>query len=359
MDLGTWINQYRHDHAHDPRRRRLTEAYGEAYVLRETQPTRAVAILTEAVELAEQLDEPWWRLLCEKFRLDALMHFQRDFRDVLEPAWQLTSELKAPGFANFPEPYAVADTLLAAYLGIDAVGYAETLRSALSEWEAVVPSEPSAARYLLLARRRQFAVEQERWDDAEDWCQRELDLASHDPLAERAMHFSVFAHLAVCALAYHRGDDPILRDAAQRAADLAQRSGHSCQEAEAAAWRAVAERRAGREDVAQEALRQAAARLKHLGMPPTSGYFAALAAFYLERRQHEAAWDVLSRELATVRDRNRRLHECRIRLERCRLLTEMGRPVKEEVELALAAAAQVRYPDPFLAELGRLKKTAA
>jgi hypothetical protein len=122
MDLWTWFEQYREQHRHDAQRLRLANAYGAAYALRETQPGQAVALLTETRDLAERLQEPWWRLLYEKFRLDALVHFERDFREVLEAAMHLTAELAKPDFADVPEPYTVADTLLCAYLGIDAAG---------------------------------------------------------------------------------------------------------------------------------------------------------------------------------------------------------------------------------------------
>ncbi len=355
MNLWTWFEQYRAKNANDAQRLRLVDSYSEAYALRESQPGRAVAIFTEARDLAERLQEPWWRLLYEKFRLDALMHFQRDFREVLEVAMHLTAEMATTDFAGLPEPYAVADTLLVAYLGIDAVGYPETIRDTLTQWERSVPHEPCAARYLLLARRRQFAMEEERWEDAEDLAQRELDLASHDGDAERAMHFSLFAYEALCQLAHRRDADDVLIHSAQRAAELAQRCGHFCQEAEALAWLALARRRAGREHDAQAAHRQAIGRMQHLGIPPAPGYFTAVAAFHEQDGHLDAALEVRTRELTAVSDRNRRLHECRTHLERCRLLARLGRPLAEPVEQALTAVAQLRCPDRYVEELAEIQ----
>jgi hypothetical protein len=289
--------------------------------------------------------------LYEKFRLDALMHFQRDFREVLEAAMHLTSELAAPTFADLPEPYAITDTLLSAYLGIDAAGYPETIRETLTQREALVALEPCAARYLLLARRRQFAIEEERWEDADDLVQRELDLASHDPQAERAMHFSVFAYTSLCRLAHRRGADDLLVQSAERAGELAQRCGHACEEAEAVAWLAFAARRNRREDDAQRALRQATGQMQHLGMTPGPGYFQAQAAFHEERGHFEAALQVRERELHALRDCNRRLYECRTHIERCRLLARLGQPLNEAMEQALSAATQLRCPDRYVDEL--------
>ena len=279
------------------------------------------------------------------------MHFQRDFREVLEAAMHLAAELTAPAFAELPEPYAVADTLLSAYLGIDAAGYPETIRDMLSHWEARIPAEACTSRYLLLARRRQFALEEERWEDADDLCQRELELASHDPEAERAMHFSVFAYAARCQIARHGGIDTLLVQSAERAAELAERCGHASAAAEAQAWLALAARRRGQEQDALAAHRQAVARMQHLGIPPAPGYYAAIAAFHEEKGHFEAALEVRCRELTALRDRNRRLHECRAHIERCRLLARLGRLDDAALEQALAAAAQVRSPDRYVDEL--------
>lgn len=351
MNLWTWSEQYGRQHAHDATRLRLVDAYSEAYALRETQPGRAVAVFEEARDLAERLVEPWWRLLHEKFRLDALMHFQRDFREVLEAAMHLTAELATPAFADLPERYIVTDTLLSAYLGIDATGYPETIRDTLTQWEGQTPAEPCSARYLLLARRRQFAVEEERWEDADDLCECELALASHDPEAERAMHYSVFAYVARCRIAHHCGVDELLIQSAERAAELAQRCGHACEEAEAQAWLALAARRSGREHEALMAHRQAVGRMQHLGIPPACGFFTASAAFHEEKGHFDVALEVRNRELTTLRDRNRRLHECRAHIERCRLLARLGRSTAEAMEQSLSAATQLRNPDRYVDEL--------
>jgi len=358
MDLWTSFEQYRNQHGHDAQRLRLVNAYGEAYALRESQPGRAVALLTETRDLAERLQEPRWRLLYEKFRLDALMHFERDFREVLEAAMHSTAELAKPDFADLPEPYIVADTLLCAYLGIDAAGYPETIREMLTHWQRAVPDEPCLPRYLLLARQRQFAMEAERWDDAEDLVERELDLASHDPDAERAAHFSLFAFLALCPLAHRRGADKVLAHAADRAAELSQRCGHACQESEAQAWTALAMRRAGKDDLAEPALRCAMSRMQHLGITPAPGYFAALAAFHEHAGAWEAALEIRTHELAAVSDKNRRLQECRTHLERCRLLVRLKQPLAEPIEQALNSATKLRHPDRFVDELESLQHAA-
>lgn len=355
MKLWTWCEQFRRKHVEDPQRLRLVKAYSEAFAVRETQPARAVAILAEAAELAARLAEPSWRLLYEKLRLDALMHFQRDFKDVLQPALQLAGELEKPEFAAFPEPYLLADTLLAAYLGIDATGYPETIRELLMRWEVEVPDEACTPRYLLLARRREFACAQERCEDALEINQLELNLAAHDPEAERAMHFGLFAHLASARLAQERGDDHVLIEAAQRAHDLAQRCRHLCEEAEAQAWLALAWRRAGRQEDAEIGYEKAVAGIQHLGIPPAPGYFTALGAFHQEVGDFEAALEIRSQELSTLRDRNRRLQECRVRVERCRLLAKLGRPVDVELEEARNAAGQLRCAEALVEQLEEIQ----
>ncbi len=329
MDLWDWFDRCRRRclDNQDADRLRLVDAYSRAYACRETEPARTVALFTEARDLAVELREPEWRLVHEKFRLDALMHFQRDFRAVLEPARQLTLDIDTLASAEFPDPALFHDTLLAAYLGIDAEEYAEPIGKLLAALETAVPEQPAAARYLVLARRRQFALEQERFADAAAAVEVELDLAGHDADAERAMHFSMFAHAARCLLAQRRDAGDELAQAAGRTLELAERSGHLCEQAEALAWLALAARRAGREPDAQGCLERAEALRRRLAMPPTPGLFTALAAFHEQGGNLAAAWTVRDEELAHVGRHNRRLAERRLQIERMRLLAWLGRPL--------------------------------
>jgi len=361
MNLWDWFDRCRRRwlDERDMDRLRLVDAYSRAYACRETEPARAVAIFAEARDLAARLDEPWWRLMHEKFHLDALMHFQRDFRAVLEPARQLLLDVHVQTSAEFPEPALFRDTLLAAYLGIDAEGHADEIRELLTELDQSLAQEPSAARYLLLARRRQFALEQERFEDAADIVEGELELASHDPDAERAMHFSVFAHGGRCRIAHRRSADDLLTVAAGRGAELGQRCGLVGEQAEAQMWQALAARRVHREDEALLYHCQAIATRLKLGMPPSAAYFTAAAAFHEQAGDLAAALTIRDEELANVRGRNRRLQECRAHLERCRLLARLKRPLVEDLEQALTAAAQLRCPDRYVDELELIQQRAS
>ena len=361
MNLWDWFDRCRRRYLdeRDADRSRLVDAYSRAYSCRETEPARAVAIFAEARDLAARLDEPWWRLVHEKFHLDALMHFQRDFRNVLEPARQLLLDVHVQSSADFPEPALFRDTLLTAYLGIDAEGYAEPIGRLLTELDQSLAEEPSAARYLLLARRRQFALEQERFEDAGEIVESELELASHDPDAERATHFSVFAHSGRCRIANHRGADDVLAAAAARAAELAQRCGLVCEQAEAQMWQAFAARRVCREDEAMLHHTQATATRQKLGMPPAPAYFAAAAAFHEQAGNLAAALTMRDEELAIVRGRNRSLHECRAHIERCRLLARLKQLLAEDLDRALAATAELRCPDRYVDQLETIQRRAS
>jgi hypothetical protein len=96
-----------------------------------------------------------------------------------------------------------------------------------------------------------------------------------------------------------------------------------------------------------------------LGMSPTPSYFTATAAFHEQAGDLGAALAIREEELANVRGRNRRLHECRTHIERCRLLARLKRPLGENLDHALAAAAELRSPDRHVDELECIQQSVS
>src|SRR5688572_17130469 len=135
MSLGPWLEQCRKEFDGDPARRRLVALYDEAYRAREEDPQAALDRYREGKELADRLGEAWWGLFFDKLQLDARIHLLQDLRGVLEPAAACAREVRRPVYARFPARRAVRDTLVAAYLGIDAEGYREAIHEELEELE--------------------------------------------------------------------------------------------------------------------------------------------------------------------------------------------------------------------------------
>jgi hypothetical protein len=120
MNIWEWVEEYeakaRADG--DEQRVRLTQLHPVAYRYRETDPDRALALFEEGRRLAQALGEPWWVLFFDHWKSTALLHFKRDFRDVLDHTVRLTLEVRKPLYQDHPLRLAVFDDLVAAYLGI-------------------------------------------------------------------------------------------------------------------------------------------------------------------------------------------------------------------------------------------------
>ncbi len=208
----------------DAQRLRMLRFETDGYALRETDPERALALFEEGRRMALALNEPWWAMFYEHSRTAALIHFRRDFSNVLEMAVRAALEVRKPLYDQFPLRPSVFDDLIAAYLGIDPVGYAEEIRQAVAAVEATLAEGPSGERYLLSARLRRLALELGQINEASAIADRELALADADPDKARARHFSVFVYDTRCEIAHRRGAWEALDQAATAGEEVARRS---------------------------------------------------------------------------------------------------------------------------------------
>lgn len=355
MNLAMWLEQWRRESQDEPNRRRLLTLYDDAYAVREDDPEAALNRYAEGKDLADRIGEAWWSLFFDKLRLDARMHFLRDFRDVLEPAAACVREVRRGIYAKFPARWGIHDTLLAAYIGIDAEGYHEAITDELERLEREIPFEPTADRYLLLARQREFAAERRRWEEAHRAGERELDLAAADPHDAQSDHFAAFAFAGLCQIAYERRQWSKLDDFVSRGEPVARRAEHVAVAAEILAWRAVLERYRDRRDEASQSLRESSTKQNGLQTPPRPGTFAARVAYHELGNQ----WgDVLRADddaLASISDRGQSLREARLRVDRLRVLVKLDRSLEDDLDLARAAAGRVRFPEPILRDIERIE----
>jgi hypothetical protein len=355
MSRRDWFDDFEQNawHSGDAERHRLGQLHYEAYRHRESDPDCALELLAEGRQLAQRLREPWWALYYEQQRVHALLHFKQDYREVLPLAVRNTLELRKPDCSGFPRPLLVHGDLVAAYLGIDPVGYSGPIGDALAYLDSVTP-HLCGERYLLLGNWRQFAVELGRIDEALALGQRSLELAAQDDAAGRAEHFLVFTWSGLAEVAFRLGDWGLLDEAVECGEELARHVGHQVELAGFQLWRALAERRGGSEDHARGLHRQAVARLSRLKMPPDPSYRDTECAFHEAAGDLEQALTARDNELHSIQGRGRLAYEARCHLKRCDLLARLGRLGEADLEAARRAAQALRTPAALLADLERL-----
>ncbi len=262
MNVWAWVEEYarRAREAGDGPRLKLTTIHPAGYRFRETDPDRALALFEEGRRQALALDEPWWVLFFDHWRATARMHFQRDFREVLDLVVRTALDARKPLFEQHPLRLAVFDDLVAAYLGIDPLGHAEAIHQALEHLEQTIEPGPESGRYLLYARQRGFAVAAEDLDTAASVATRELALADADSDRHRAQHFSVFIYNSLCEIAFRRRDWDDLERQARAGEELARRVGHQLELSELLLYRSLVVWQRGDREEARRQLRTALAR---------------------------------------------------------------------------------------------------
>jgi hypothetical protein len=354
VTIWEWIHQYdaqaRSRGDHDAAR--LAALHGQAYSHRQDDPDLMYALLEEGRLLAGLLGEPWWVVFFEHWQVETLIYYKDDYRDVLDRAVRLTLEVRKPAFDGYPLRFGIHCNLLAAYLCIDPRGYVPAIREALAYLGTVVPPD-GGDRYLLLARRHWFAYELAQYKEAERLALEELAVADADPDRHTAVHHEVDTYKALCWIAFKTQEWDKLESSATAGEERARDINYRYELALFLLWRSACARRAGDEESAQRLHRLGTATMSRLGQSPGESYFDALAAYHELGGNLPAAWEVREEEWRTSSGKGQLAYETLIRLKRVKLLRRMDRPLAEEAARARAAAARLRDPSWYLAELER------
>src|SRR5437879_1371776 len=114
MSVWQWVDEFRREATAkgDAERLRLLSLPSSAQMRIEADPERALDLLRDARSLAVQLDEPWWVLLIDHWRLQVQLHYTFDFRDVLDLAVRATLEARKPECARLPQRVCLHEDLV-------------------------------------------------------------------------------------------------------------------------------------------------------------------------------------------------------------------------------------------------------
>jgi hypothetical protein len=357
MNVWDWVAEFRAEAlaAGDQQRLRLVDLNHFAYQHRYTNPDQMLALLGEGRRLAEILDEPWWTLFSDYWCIEAILTYKGDYRHLVDRAVSLTLEARKPLHDRHPLRFNIHLILVRAYLGVDPCGHARAIQEALDYLQAHVPAEGSV-KYLLLFAQQAFAQELGLWERAREVSFRTLTLLDSEPNAYTARHYRVWGHAELCPVLHRLAEWDLLREFAVSGEELARQHSDQYEVARLLAWQALAARRQGDENVARRCLRLATATMNRLGIAPAPSYYTALCASHELGGQLTAAWQVRERQLQTLLNKGQFAAECQCRLERCRLLAQMGQPLQAELAAARQAAGSLRDPRAVLEQLDRLER---
>jgi hypothetical protein len=353
-----WTEYWRHvsqwEAAGDSERLRLQQLTDEAFRYRETDPDRAFALFTRGRDEAIRLDEPWFALFFEHWRLCALTGDAEDFVRALPLAMELMVRINSPAGRNHHSRVSILNSVLTTYLGIDPLGFREEIERGLAHLDGIIPGGPISERHVLHYRRTEFLATTERWDEAHDLAQRALALADQERESGSRAWWRAWFLFLLCEVCDALGKSDLLASHAEALAEISRRTANLRRtEAAGCCWQAVVERAAGKEQRAARLIRQAIALLRDLD---TGNIICAspMARYYELAGDSRAAVGVCERALADLEKKGQLHRACQMHVERCRLLARMGALTSADLAGARQAAARLRAPQWFLAKLDRI-----
>ncbi len=355
MSIWQWVHEFARDASEsgDDQRFQIYQLALEASEYGKEDPELNLATLNEGRALASQLNEPWWILFFDHWRLQNLLNYQRDFREVVEIAVTATLEARKPIYAHFPQRICLHEDLITAYLGIDPLGYSNVITEAMDYMKAEVPDDVEC-RFCAESCRAEFALVCNDLDGAEKSARRTLKMADECETQSTSDHHGAAACGYLCTVSYRRQDWESLREWSDMGEELNRKRDEDLGLATQLIWKAILTRIHGDEDQAKRIRHRAISRVKRARSTPGADYYDALCAFHEQGDELDKALLVRERELARISGKGRLHDECQIHLKRCRILAKLGELSEEALQEAREAANRLRDPKPILAELDQL-----
>jgi hypothetical protein len=341
----------------DTERLKLAELHDEAFRYRETDPEHQFELFTRGRDEAQRLNEPWWVLFFERWRLSTLTADLHDFARALPLAMELMVRFNKPDAQAHPERVDILISVLYTYLQIDPIGYRDELERGFAYLDNQISRGPVTERFVLDFRRAEYLSETERWQEAFEQAHRSLALADRSGDFTLRNWHGAWSLFQLCEICHALGR---LDDLAAHAQDMADRSEWSdeCVRTKASAcfWLAVAQRARGDQRAASRSFRRGTHYLKNL---ETRDEICAdpMAKYYELGADFKAAVGVRDREVDVVTKKGMLHRSSRVQIERCRLLKRAAEITPADISNARQAIAKMRVPDWYLEKLGRIGAT--
>ena len=334
----------------DAERLQLLDYHQRGFEVGHERPDERLAIYDAGRALAARLNEPWWEMFFEHWKIETLLFSKQDARGALGLAARAVTEVAKPKYANLPERASLNLNLVSAYMQLDPIGHAAKIRAAFG--------------YI---REHCIIYDEFRTYHAQQWTA--FLEAVGDPAATAAAwehlrladesdsdHYRMGALLLLCRV-LQQTEPEIARAIMPELAASAERYARSEERERAVAsalmWRAVGARWAGDETGAAEFYRRAFALQNRMNTPKNAIGFAAIV-YYESRQEWNEALCVAQNELRVLRAHKLTFPEAKLRLKKCELLRRAGRHWAREAARLRAVAARLPSEAHWSSKLAEL-----
>ena len=285
------------------------------------RPDEKLAILDQASALARKLNEPYWELFFEHWKIEALLYEKHQPAQALKLAARAAFEVRKPIYDAFAYRPQITLSLTACYLKLDPIGYEKPLREAFEYARAQCQNDEEMRPYF--AQQWSRFLEAIGAPDAVEANWRHLYAAYQSGME----HYVLFAlvHLCSTLAAY---DLPAARshvgEFAAFGLELCRLEDRDREAAMFTMWAAVAARWDGDESEAQTLYKRAYELQKRLTSPHNAIQFAA-TIYHETAGEWKDALRVVEDEIAINKKHELAFLEASRRLKQIEILRELKR----------------------------------
>jgi len=308
---------------------------------------RQFDVSEEGRVLARRIGEPWFVLLFAHGKALARAALQ-DYRGAINEAVSATALVKE--HAEYPMRFCIFQDLVAAFLAVDAQGYAKEIASILGHMTDELT--PGATCYWCFNSCGIFySLAVDQLDEAERRVMDRLADQEIDRTTEKEVRVECF--LTLCRLSYRRRDWHCLKKWASAVHEQT-----DCREpmklAETQLWTAISLHINGNQTEARQLCRSAISRAARARKRLSAALYEALSGFHELEGNHDRARRVRRGQLEAIRGRGMPGYECVVQLEICRLTALLGKNAEKELAKAKEFAARLKNPQAYLSRLSEL-----
>ena len=334
----------------DVERQQLAILWERSVELSYERPDQKLAILEQAGALARKLNEPYWDLFFDHWKIETLLYEKHQPVAALKLAARAAFEVRKPIYDAFAYRPQITLSLTACYLKIDPIGYEDLLREAFEYARGQCQHDKELKPYF--AQQWSRFLEAVGAPDAVEANWRHL-YAAYQSSTE---HYVLFALLHLCStLASY--DLPAARnhvgEFAQLGLELCRIEEREREAAMFTIWLAVAARWAGDEIEARKLYQRAWEMQKRLTSPHNAIQFAA-TIYHQEANEWDEALRVVEDEIEVLRAHELKFLEAKRRLKQIELLMKLKRDTASAAAKLRAVASGLKSRPYWESQLKRL-----
>lgn len=356
QDLWDWMHDsmFQFEVDEDDERLRMAEVFDEAVDLKERDPQTMVSMFQQARNQARSLGETWWAYFYDVWISLGYEEHIGDLQKGLEQATRCVLEGRKPILKEHPWRIAAFNSLLSCYVKLDPIGYTKEIEDTIHELSQEIPPEGSEHRYILMDEHERFLLAIGKVEDAKEVALQHLSLFESDGYTED--WYVIGALTTLCHVATKERDWDALESYAKEAETrMAYDDSNALKLAELKLWQAVSAMHKGNTLDAKRLMRQASQKVSNKEKRPGRGYYEALVQFHLAGDDLEAVLQVREEQLSGLQDKGQNGYECDVYLARCKVLQQLGKLSKDDIDNARIIAESLRQPEAFLQQIDQLE----